>query len=222
MSNSRPHRRAAARRRVRQVNQVKGKPGPSAAPAVRDAEPVAMADAAVEAAADESSTSALEPSEWQRLLLEDLDAVAEEYPEVVIDGAPHWRDGLCVVAISVDTTGFPRSPKARIRLHDRERFHITLRRDERRPPAVWVDHERFLGGAHVMSGYHVCLYLDESREWDPGDGIRGPLGRLWSWLADTAGNKFNGPAQTPTGQAHSPATDGCGQRRHTAARSCST
>lgn len=162
---------------------------PNAVQAVAATTAAMTGDTPEDADAEETAPE-LEPTEWQRLLLADLDAVASEYPEIQIEGNPRWRDGVCAVAISVDTTSFPKSPKARIRLRDRERFHITLLRDERRPPSVWVDHERFLGGAHVMSGYYLCLYLDESREWDPGDGLRGTLERLWSWLEDTAGNKF--------------------------------
>ncbi len=62
------------------------------------------------------------------------------------------------------------------------------------PPLVEVDHLRFLHHPHVLQGQRICLYLDPSREWDPIKGFGGFVDRLYAWLADAAGGRFD--AQT--------------------------
>jgi hypothetical protein len=54
-----------------------------------------------------------------------------------------------------------------------------------------VDHDRFVGHAHVLLGQHLCIYLDPSQEWHQALGISGYLERLWSWLSDAAAGKFD-------------------------------
>jgi ThiF family len=55
-----------------------------------------------------------------------------------------------------------------------------------------------LGCPHVLSGFLLCLYLDETREWDPRQGVNGGpnavLNRLWRWLEDAANARFNADA----------------------------
>lgn len=59
------------------------------------------------------------------------------------------------------------------------------------PPLVLVDHDRFLGHVHVLRGRCLCIYLDPSREWHPSFGMTHVLERLWEWLAEGAGNRFD-------------------------------
>lgn len=58
-------------------------------------------------------------------------------------------------------------------------------------PTVTVEHTRFVGAAHVLQGYRLCVYLDPSQEWHPSLGIAGFLTGLWQWFADAAGGKFD-------------------------------
>lgn len=133
-----------------------------------------------------------EPSAWQAQALLDLDTVLSDYPEFGVDVEPSFdEDGMCRFTVGVDTTGFQRSPRAKVRFQDREQFTVWIETEEAQPPYVSVDHLRFLGAAHVMSGYQVCLYRDPAREWDPADGIRGTFRRLRDWVDDTAGNKHD-------------------------------
>lgn len=47
----------------------------------------------------------------------------------------------------------------------------------------------------MLAGFQFCLYLDESREWDPEQGINGVpngvLNRLWRWLIKAAVAQFD-------------------------------
>lgn len=133
------------------------------------------------------------PSEWQSQALRDLEDAVGEFAEFVVETGPVFDEetAVCHVKVGVDTTGCPRSPRAKVRFHDREEFTISIESGEGWPPHVMVDHLRFLGAAHVLSGFQLCLYLDPSREWDPGDGIRSTLSRLRDWVENTAGNKYD-------------------------------
>ncbi len=129
-------------------------------------------------------------SEWQLVALKDLEAVACENAETLTLGKIIEADGLVYAEVVLKTDSLHRTPGAPDLLAA-ESFVLVLRADAARPPAVMVAHERFLGVPHVMSGYQLCLYLDESREWDPADGVRGVLGRLWDWLKKVAGDEFD-------------------------------
>lgn len=54
-----------------------------------------------------------------------------------------------------------------------------------------VDHDRFVGHAHVLLGRCLCIFLEQSQEWHPDLGISGYLDRLWSWLTDAAAGRFD-------------------------------
>ncbi len=133
-----------------------------------------------------------EPTPWQAQVLRDLTDFASRQPDDVRLVAPPQVIGGTIwsVDIEVCTTSLERAPGG-VGFKAWEPFTIMIPEDDLCPPPLQVDHERFLGVAHVMSGYELCLYLDVSREWDPGDGIRGVLNRLWTWLADAAANRFD-------------------------------
>lgn len=134
----------------------------------------------------------VEPSGWQAQALADLDDVVADFEEFTVEGEKSFDDGgICHVTVVVDTACFQRSSRAKVRFLQLERFTISIEPGDARPPYVSVDHLRFIGGAHVLSGFQICLYLDPSRQWDPADGIRGTFRRLRDWVADTAGNKHD-------------------------------
>lgn len=133
-----------------------------------------------------------EPTDWQARALRDLVQVASSQPEdLTIVGDPVIEsDGTRIVRVAMRTADLPeRAPKG-VRFRDVEEFSLHLEATGDRPPPVVLDHYRFLGVAHVMSGVQICLYLDPSRDWDPETGIRGVLELLWQWMEDAAADRF--------------------------------
>lgn len=59
------------------------------------------------------------------------------------------------------------------------------------PPLAGVDHDRFVGHAHVLQGDRLCVYLDPEQEWHPDHGVVGFLDRLWRWFEDAAADRFD-------------------------------
>ena len=59
------------------------------------------------------------------------------------------------------------------------------------PPLVGVEHGRFAGHPHVLTGTGLCVYLDPTQEWHPTHGITGFLSRLWTWFEDAAAGRFD-------------------------------
>lgn len=57
-----------------------------------------------------------------------------------------------------------------------------------------VDHDRFVGHAHVLQGQRLCIYLDPAQEWHPSYDISEYLNQLWRWLTDAAAGKFDASA----------------------------
>lgn len=82
-----------------------------------------------------------------------------------------------------------------LQLQREEEFVVAISANDEQPPTVYVNHFRFLGHPHVLSGYQFCLYLDPSREWDPEYGMNGRpngvLNRLWRWLIKAAEGTFD-------------------------------
>lgn len=111
------------------------------------------------------------------------------------------KDGLTFLDVSLDTRGIVHAPGG-IRVRARERFTIIVPDAfPFVPPSVEASHERWAGTAHVQWGKHLCLYAAPSVEWNPGDGIRGYLDRLMSWLENAAAGTLD-----PDGQPlHPPA-----------------
>jgi molybdopterin/thiamine biosynthesis adenylyltransferase len=134
-------------------------------------------------------------SEWQRQVLVDLRAIADAFPDEVqvlgrhrLDkvGAMHLRLRLRTADILRADGGLPVGPH--------EEVVVTVDRLDLLPPRVKVDHLRFLHHAHVLEGQRLCIYLDPSREWDPGAGFAGFIDRLFGWFGDAAAGRFD--AQT--------------------------
>ena len=133
-----------------------------------------------------------EPTDWQAQALRDLTDVATNQPDdLQLLAEPQTEsDGTVLVHLALSTTHLPEHAPKGVRFRAREEFWIAIEPTGDRPPPVQVDHYRFLGVAHVMSGFQICLYLDPSRDWDPDAGIRGVLNRLWRWMEDAAADRF--------------------------------
>ena len=133
-----------------------------------------------------------ELSDWQKQLVGELETLAQQRPtEIRVTEQPNLDpDGTVVVGISLRTADIPREPGG-LKLEDDERFVLRISSSLLMPPNVFVDHVRFLGFPHVLQGYGLCIYLDPSREWHPSHGIAGLLNRLWEWLTDAAGGRFD-------------------------------
>ncbi|WP_155060004.1 hypothetical protein [Streptomyces blattellae] len=132
------------------------------------------------------------PTPWQRQALADLRAIGAEQPDTLrVVGVPdRTDDGALAITIEIDTRGTV-SADGGIRLQPRERFILRVPSSPLLPPQVDVTHTRFIGYPHVLQGHRLCLHLDPAREWNPADGIRSSLNRLWAWLSDAASNRFN-------------------------------
>ncbi|RNL65401.1 ThiF family adenylyltransferase [Nocardioides marmoriginsengisoli] len=139
----------------------------------------------------------LSPTPWQAKCLEQLKASAAQSGGILrVVGQPHQDadTGSLQVRFWLDTSEIPVIPGG-LPLGEAEEFTLAVEETDERPPAVFVDHIRFLGHAHVLSGLVFCLYLDESREWEPGhclDGPEGVLNRLWRFLTKAANREFDG------------------------------
>jgi len=140
-------------------------------------------------------TSAL--TKWQHRCLAQLKASASQLPDTlrILDGGTvDDESGTLHISFALDTSEIEAVP-AGLPLQDEETFILAIGRTDERPPVVYVDHFRFLGHPHVLGGFQFCLYLDESREWDPEQGINGSpngvLNRLWRWLTKAAKAQFN-------------------------------
>jgi hypothetical protein len=134
---------------------------------------------------------------WQSRCLAQLKASAAQLPDTLrLTGQPTLDEetGLLLVSFTLDTQEIPRRPRG-LPLQDVEPFVVAIGAHDDRPPTVFVEHHRFLGHPHVLSGYQLCLYLDETREWDPEQGMNGQpngvLNRLWRWLHKGAMREFN-------------------------------
>jgi integrative and conjugative element protein (TIGR02256 family) len=129
--------------------------------------------------------------------LADRSEGAIELVKCTVDG--RWT----VFDVALDTRGIATSDLSRIHVRARHRFEIIV--DDRfpyQPPAVRVTHRRWAGTAHVQWGRQLCLYAAPSVEWDPGDGMRGLIDRLLSWLQRAAEGTLD-----PDGQPlHPPVT----------------
>ncbi|MET7878881.1 ThiF family adenylyltransferase [Micromonospora profundi] len=134
-------------------------------------------------------------SDWQRQVLADLDAIAEAFPGDVdvMGGYRLARSGLMRLRLRLRTAYIPRVIGG-MPLSEHEEFIVTVDASSLAPPRVEVDHLRFFHHPHVLQGLRLCLYLDPSREWDPISGFGGFVDRLFDWLGDAAGGRFD--AQT--------------------------
>ncbi|CAN5521724.1 hypothetical protein BH09ACT4_BH09ACT4_12530 [soil metagenome] len=130
------------------------------------------------------SSSALTPG--QELAVEQIRELCS-----VSDGAIEVLDVRQVgtttaITISMDTAGI-RHESGGIRVRARERFQLDVGTDYPfKPPGVCVAHSRWAGTPHVQWKRHLCIYAAPSIEWNPGEGFRGLLLRLSTWLQRAA------------------------------------
>jgi hypothetical protein len=134
---------------------------------------------------------------WQRHCLAQLRASAKQQPDTLTKVGKEEFDQetrSIRVPFTLNTDGIGLVPHG-LPLNSLESFVLVVGPVDERPPAVYVDHFRFLGHPHVLSGFLLCLYLDETREWDPEHGVNGGpngvLNRLWRWLVKAAAAEFN-------------------------------
>lgn len=114
-----------------------------------------------------------------------LAAISDGAIKVVEDAGP--TAGL---SVSLDTSGVERGPG--ITLRPRERFRLLVPETfPFQPPSVAVEHRRWAGTPHVQWGRTLCLYGAISVEWVPGDGIRGLIDRLATWLDRAAAGELD-------------------------------
>jgi hypothetical protein len=132
------------------------------------------------------------PSEWQRRVLADLDAIAKAFPgEVEMVGRHRVHNsGWMRLRIRLRTGHLTRVDGG-LPLRPHEDIIVTVGPSDLIPPFAEVDHLRFLHHAHVLQGQRLCVYLDPSREWDPINGFGGFLDRLFDWLGDAAAGRFD-------------------------------
>lgn len=136
-------------------------------------------------------------TQWQRRCHAQLKASANHLPETLQILGPGTVDEdtkTLHVPFTLTTTEIE-TVAAGLPLQHEETFTLAIAPADERPPTVYVNHFRFLGHPHVLAGFQLCLYLDESREWDPEQGINGVpngvLNRLWRWLIKAAQAKFD-------------------------------
>lgn len=134
-------------------------------------------------------------TKWQRRVLADLRAQAKAQPDLLTVGAQTRAEGgNLLVLFALATTDLPPATTDGLSFHPTEQFTLFVAPTDERPPTVLLRHHRFMGIPHVLSGFQLCLYLDESREWDPKKpvaGKRGILQRLWEWMTKATQNDFN-------------------------------
>lgn len=104
-------------------------------------------------------------------------------------------DGRLVLDLSLATAGIT-STGSGIAVRRRERFDIHVDTNfPFAPPSVWVTHRRWARTPHVQWGRHLCLYAAEAVEWNPGDGMRGLVERLMTWLERAAADTLDPDGQ---------------------------
>ncbi|WP_299050171.1 ThiF family adenylyltransferase [uncultured Nocardioides sp.] len=134
-------------------------------------------------------------SKWQRRALADLRAQAKHQPELLAVGAQNRDDdGNVLVRFTLHTDDLPAPSADGLHFKAVEEFVLLIGPTDDHPPTVLLEHGRFIGTPHVLSGFYLCLYLDESREWDPDAGVNGKngvLNRLWDWMEKANQNDFN-------------------------------
>lgn len=118
----------------------------------------------------------------------------------VSDGAVQLIDsrddnGCLVLDLSLATAGIIGAPMG-ITVRRRERFDIHVYTDfPFSAPSVWVTHRRWARTPHVQWGRNLCLYAAEAVEWNPGDGMRGLVERLMTWLERAAAGTLDPDGQ---------------------------
>lgn len=132
---------------------------------------------------------------WQRRALRDLRAQANNQPDLLkIGSQQHDTEGNLWVQFTLSTADLPEPKPGGLVFMPVEEFILAVEPSDDHPPTVTMQHHRFMGTPHVLSGFFLCLYLDVSREWNPDVGINGKdgvLDRLWDWMTKATQNAFN-------------------------------
>jgi hypothetical protein len=135
--------------------------------------------------------SGKEPGDWQSAFLAQLrEAVAS-----AADAFPRLTRGPAVAGyttsrLTIDTTGMALEPGGLV-VQAREDVVVMVDGSFLTPPLVYVEHLRFKGYPHVLTGNQLCIYLDPAREWDPERGAAGFLDRLYRWFEDAVAARFD-------------------------------
>ncbi|TDC71428.1 ThiF family adenylyltransferase [Streptomyces hainanensis] len=131
-------------------------------------------------------------SPWQTSFLNDLRTLAAQQPHDlrITDQPTTTSEGRVSIRLRLFIAGLPME-EAGLPLKDEEDFLVIVSGDPLEAPIVEVEHDRFVGHPHVLQGRRLCLYLDQSREWDPVGGITAFLNRFWQWLTDASEGRFN-------------------------------
>lgn len=133
-------------------------------------------------------------SSGQQLAIRQLREVAgRSSGDVTVFGGPSAAsDGSVEIAVRINTSSMTVAAGGLPIQSDHEDFTLVI--DSyfpASPPVPKVNHERFVGYAHVLQGERLCVYLDPDREWDPRAGMAGALEQLWDWLSDAAAGEFD-------------------------------
>lgn len=133
-------------------------------------------------------------TDGQRLAREQLDEIQRAEPgavELLQFKGPGEGDTFASAEISIPCQDMTRVDGG-LPLRHRERVRLFIPADfPYRPPKALVGHSRFAGQPHVQWVHSLCLYVAESTEWDPSDGMFGFLGRLESWFRLGALNQLD-------------------------------
>lgn len=131
-------------------------------------------------------------TEWQRGARAELRAAAGAHPHnvAVIVERGLGDDGADWTSIRLPTGDLPRGEKG-LPVNAFEEVVVGVGPTPMAPPRVVVEHGRFAGQSHVLQGNRLCVYLDQSREWNPNDGMAGFLEQLWRFFADAIAGRFD-------------------------------
>lgn len=134
----------------------------------------------------------LAPSSHQQDFVSRLRESATTHPATVtrVASGPS-SDQYVSVRLTLSTAAIRRNSKG-LRLEPEEAVLVAVPRSPLLPPTVWLEHRRFAGFPHVLTGDELCIYLDPSREWDPAAGVEAFLDRLFRWFEDAAAGRFSG------------------------------
>ncbi|ORV93292.1 ThiF family adenylyltransferase [Mycolicibacterium iranicum] len=103
-------------------------------------------------------------------------------------------DDRLILDVSIATKGIITGSGINVRR--RERFELLVTDDfPFTPPSVWVTHRRWAGTPHVQWGRYLCIYAASAVEWNPGDGMRGLIERLLTWLERAANGTLDPDGQ---------------------------
>jgi hypothetical protein len=131
-------------------------------------------------------------SDWQRIALRHLHAFAAQEGPVL--GVTHDRDpdtGSLHATLRLDLTSLKPVAPGGLPVRDTEEIVLVIEAHQWQYPMAYVTHGRFVGHAHVLNGYALCLYLDYAREYHPDKGVTGIINRLWDWLDDAIQARFD-------------------------------